>query len=206
MQALPHPCARRCGKAVVARGSDNIYLADSRVDFLRAAQPINMPLGRLLLVCSLVLGARAFVGPSARARPLPLAARRGSSDGDASTAVASVSLTASLAAAATLWSEATVAATGCGPVLLPDALERFAYIVVIGVSGASSFSRIAFGESAYTMLVGELQPGAARWADRLLLVCVAGACLAHACQVANGQQLSPDALSGIDELYCAAVR
>jgi hypothetical protein len=173
---------------------------------LRAAQPINMPLGRLLLVCSLVLGARAFVGPRARARPRPRAARRGSSDGDASTAVASVSLTASLAAAATLWSEATVAATGCGPVLLPDALERFAYIVVIGVSGASSFSRIAFGESAYTMLVGELQPGAARWAERLLLVCVAGACLALACQVANGQQLSPDALSGIDELYCAAVR
>ena len=52
-----------------------------------------MPLRRLL-VCSLVLTARAL-------RPTP------------STLARPVSLTASLASAATLWSEATVAATGC---------------------------------------------------------------------------------------------
>ena len=40
--------------------------------------------------------------------------------------------------------------------------------------------------------------------SRLSLACVAGAFLALACQVANGQQM--DALSGIDELYCAALR
>ena len=133
-----------------------------------------MPLRRLLVVCSLVLGARAL-RPAALARP--------------------VSLTASVASAATLWSEATVATTGCGPALLPDAVERFSYVAVLAYAGASGFSRIAFGAS----------PSWSRsWAERLSLACVAGAFLALACQVANGQQM--DALSGIDELYCAALR
>ena len=140
---------------------------------------------RRLLVCSLVLGARALrPTPSALARP--------------------VSLTASVASAATLWSEASVAATGCGPVLLSDAVERFSYVAVLAYAGASGFSRIAFGASAHAWVVGEPPPGAARWAERLSLACVAGAFLALACQVANGQQM--DALSGIDELYCAALR
>ena len=144
-----------------------------------------MPLRRLLVVCSLVLGARAL-------RPTP------------STLARPVSLTASVASAATLWSEATVGATGCGPALLPDAVERFSYVAVLGYAGASGFSRIAFGASAHAWLVGEPPPGVARWAERLSLACVAGACLALACQVANGRQM--DALSGIDELYCAALR
>ena len=80
-----------------------------------------MPLRRLLVVCSLVLGARAL-------RPTP------------STLARPVSLTASLASAATLWSEATVAATGCGPALLPDAVERFSYVAVLAYAGASGFS------------------------------------------------------------------
>ena len=142
-----------------------------------------MPLRRLLVVCSLVLGARAL-RPAALARP--------------------VSLTASVASAATLWSEATVAATGCGPALLPDTVERFSYVAVLAYAGASGFCRIAFGASAHAWLVGEPPPGVARWAERLSLACVAGACLALACQVAHGQQM--DALSGIDELYCAALR
>ena len=115
-----------------------------------------------------------------------------------------MSLTASVASAATLWSEATVAATGCGPALLPDAVERFSYVAVLAYAGASGFSRIAFGASAHAWLVGELPPPAARRAERLSLACVAGAFLALACQVAHGQQM--DALSGIDELYCAALR
>ena len=140
---------------------------------------------RLLVVCSLVLGARAL-------RPTP------------STLARPVSLTASVASAATLWSEASVAATGCGPALLPDAVERVAYVAVLAYAGATGFCRIAFGESAHAWLVGEPPPGVARWAERLSLACVAGACLALACQVAHGQQM--DALSGIDELYCAALR
>ena len=160
---------------------------------------------RGLLVCGLVLGARALrPAPGARPRPLPLAAQRDGSDGAASTAASSVALAASVASAATLWSEATVAATGCGPALLPDALERFSYVAVLAYAGATGFSRIAFGESAHAWLVGEPQPRASRWAERLSLACVAGACLALACQVANGQQM--DSLSGIDELYCAALR
>ena len=163
-----------------------------------------MPLKRLL-VCGLVLGARTLrPAPGARPRPLPLAARRDGSDGAASTAASAVALTASLASAATLWSEASVAATGCGPALLPDAVERFSYVAVLAYAGASGFSRIAFGESAHAWLIGEPPPGAARWAERLSLACVAGAFLALACQVAKGQQM--DALSGIDELYCAALR
>ena len=148
-----------------------------------SSELIIMSLTRLLVVCNLVLGARAL-RPAALARP--------------------VSLTASVASAATLWSEASVAATGCGPALLPDALERLSYVAVLGYAGASGFSRIAFGESAHAWLVGEPQPRAARWAERLSLACVAGAFLALACQVAHGQQM--DALSGIDELYCAALR
>ena len=140
-----------------------------------------MALSRLL-VCSLVLGARAL-RPAALARP--------------------VSLTASVASAVTLWSEASVAATGCGPALLPDAVERFSYVAVLAYAGATGFCRIAFGASAHAWLVGE-PPPAARWAERLSLACVAGAFLALACQVANGQQM--DALSGIDELYCTALR
>ena len=163
-----------------------------------------MPLKRLL-VCSLVLGARALrPAPGARPRPLPLAARRDGSDGAASTAASSVALAASIASAATLWSEASVAATGCGPALLPDAVERVAYVAVLAYAGATGFSRIAFGASAHAWLVGEPPPGVARWAERFSLACVAGAFLALACQVANGQQM--DALSGIDELYCAAIR
>ena len=115
-----------------------------------------------------------------------------------------VALTASLASAATLWSEATVAATGCGPALLPDAVERVAYVAVLAYAGASGFSRIAFGASAHAWLVGKPPPDVARWAERLSLACVAGAFLALACQVAHGQQM--DVLSGIDELYCAALR
>ena len=162
-----------------------------------------MPLKRLL-VCGLVLGARTLrPAPGARPRPLPLAARRDGSDGAASTASA-VALTASLASAATLWSEASVAATGCGPALLPDAVERFSYVAVLAYAGASGFSRIAFGDSAHAWVVGEAPPPVARWAERLSLACVAGAFLALACQVAHGQQM--DALSGIDELYCAALR
>jgi hypothetical protein len=162
-----------------------------------------MPLKRLL-VCGLVLGARTLrPAPGARPRPLPLAARRDGSDGAASTASA-VALTASLASAATLWSEASVAATGCGPALLPDAVERCSYVVVLAYAGASGFARIAFGASAHAWVIGEPPPGVARWAERLSLACVAGAVLALACQVANGQQM--DALSGIDELYCAALR
>ena len=162
-----------------------------------------MPLKRLL-VCGLVLGARTLrPAPGARPRPLPLAARRDGSDGAASTASA-VALTASLASAATLWSEASVAATGCGPALLPDAVERCSYVVVLAYAGASGFARIAFGASAHAWVIGEPPPRAARWAERLSLACVAGAFLALACQVANGQQM--DALSGIDELYCAALR
>ena len=160
---------------------------------------------RRLLVCSLVLAARALrPAPGTRPRPLPLAARRDGSDGAASTAASSVALAASVASAATLWSEATVAATGCGPALLPDAVERFSYVAVLAYAGASGFCRIAFGASAHAWVVGESPPGVARWAERLSLACVAGAFLALACQVANGQQM--DALSGIDELYCAALR
>ena len=163
-----------------------------------------MPLKRLL-VCGLVLGARTLrPAPGARPRPLPLAARRDGSDGAASTAASAVALTASVASAATLWSEASVAATGCGPALLPDAVERCSYVVVLAYAGASGFARIAFGASAHAWVVGEPPPGVARWAERLSLACVAGAVLALACQVANGQQM--DALSGIDELYCAALR
>ena len=162
-----------------------------------------MPLKRLL-VCGLVLGARTLrPAPGARPRPLPLAARRDGSDGAASTASA-VALTASLASAATLWSEASVAATGCGPALLPDAVERCSYVVVLAYAGASGFARIAFGASAHAWVIGEPPPGVARWAERLSLACVAGAFLALACQVANGQQM--DGLSGIDKLYCAALR
>ena len=138
-----------------------------------------------LLFCRLVLSARAL-------RPTP------------STLARPVSLTASLASAATLWSEASVAATGCGPALLPDAVERFSYVAVLTYAGATGFCRIAFGASAHAWLVGEPPPGVARWAERLSLACVAGAFLALACQVANGQQM--DGLSGIDELYCAALR
>ena len=158
-----------------------------------------------LLVCGLMLGARALrPAPGARLRPLPLAARRGGSDGAAASTASAVALTASVASAATLWSEASVAATGCGPALLPDAVERVSYVAVLAYAGATGFSRIAFGESAHAWLVGEPPPGAARWAERFWLACVAGAFLALACQVANGQQM--DALSGIDELYCAALR
>jgi hypothetical protein len=89
-------------------------------------------------------------------------------------------------------------------VLLPDAVERFSYVAVLAYAGASGFSRIAFGESAHALLVGKPPPGVARWAERLSLACVAGAFLALACQVANSRQM--DALSGIDELYCAALR
>ena len=83
-------------------------------------------------------------------------------------------------------------------------MERFSYVAVLAYAGATGFCRIAFGASAHAWVIGEPPPGVARWAERLSLACVAGAVLALACQVANGQQM--DGLSGIDELYCAALR
>lgn len=123
----------------------------------------------------------------------PLAAQRA--------LAATVAATASV----TIWSEVSVALSGCGPLALPDAAERAAYVAVILASGAGVFSRIVLGQAAADVLFAEAAPSL-RNAERLSLLTWPLAYATLAAQYLHGQQISPTSLSGVDELFCAALR
>ena len=164
---------------------------------------------RLLVACLLATGASGLVAPGrVRPRAAPLASSEWNGDDaepDDLLAQKATALAIGATSAVTLWSEISVAMTGCGPVMLNDAVERGSYVVVILASGAAVFSRIVLGAPASSVLLGEPAP-ILRDAERLSLVCVVGAYAALAMQILHGQQITPDSLSGVDELYCAALR
>ena len=163
---------------------------------------------RLLVACLLATGASGLVAPGRlRPRAAPLASSEWKGDDAEEDLFAQKATAVAIGAtsAVTLWSEISVAMTGCGPVMLNDAVERGSYVVVILASGAAVFSRIVLGAPASSVLLGEPAP-ILRDAERLSLVCVVGAYAALAMQILHGQQITPDSLSGVDELYCAALR
>ena len=54
-----------------------------------------------------------------------------------------------------IWSEISIALTRCGPLLLPDAIERAAYLAVFIIASGTNLSKIIFGESMTQMLLAD---------------------------------------------------
>jgi hypothetical protein len=112
-----------------------------------------------------------------------------------------------------LWSEASVAATGCGPADLGDLLERVCYQGVIVSAGSSVFCRIVTrkGLAAYLEedyfgegMLATSSVVQVRVAEVLSLLAVAGAIVALASQISHGERM--DGMSGIDRELCGALR
>lgn len=127
-----------------------------------------------------------------------------------------------LTSAGTLWSEVTVYQTGCGPLFLPDVLERVCYQAVLFVASAAWFIRIVFRQGLAEFLANQGmivinddkdESTTTRTSRVLLLVRLAEAAayLAVLCafgvlwnQMENKVQM--DGLSGIDIAACKARR
>ncbi|KAL7542702.1 hypothetical protein ACHAXR_011995 [Thalassiosira sp. AJA248-18] len=109
--------------------------------------------------------------------------------------------------------------TGCGPRLLPDAVERGCYLGVLVIAGSSVFIRIVTGGNGLAVVIGNvgmksddgsssanddnlvLQIKLVEW---LSLLAVAGAFVALGSQTINGEQM--DGLSGINEDMCREIQ
>lgn len=123
--------------------------------------------------------------------------------------VAEISIGTSLG---TLWSELTVAATGCGPLNLSDGLERLCYQGVIVFAGYVIFARIVSGMGQVELCRDYFGRGAlapttlwqVRIAEWMALSAVAGAVIALLLQMGSGGQM--DGLTGIDVEMCRALR
>lgn len=123
-----------------------------------------------------------------------------------------------VATAVTLWSEWAVYQTGCGPLSLPDIVERSSYQVVILVSGVSWFVRIVFRQSLTNFMVQQefwgtnqeddhrwnILIAAVGWAESVSYLAVVLAFLDLWQQVQNN--VAMDGLSGIDIEACNARR
>lgn len=105
------------------------------------------------------------------------------------------------ASSGVLWSEWAVYQTGCGPLNLPDFLERSCYLGVFLVSGLSVFSRIVFrqGLSAWS---DPATKRAIQTCEILAWLAVVGAVVVLGNQMINGEAM--DGLSGIDLGKCRA--
>ncbi|CAB9512911.1 expressed unknown protein [Seminavis robusta] len=130
--------------------------------------------------------------------------------------VATIMTTAAAALASSLgvfWSEASVFQTGCGPLYLPDWLERSFYLGVLAVSGISVFFRIVFPDQGG--LTGLLLPNddqneknlgplrvAIQASEAMALLAVFAAVIVLVNQSLNGEAM--DGLSGIDLDKCRA--
>ena len=68
----------------------------------------------------------------------------GHKSSEADVAFLGLSLVSLMTSACTLWSEASIFKTGCGPIYLSDLVERVSYQAVLVVSGLAWFIRIVF--------------------------------------------------------------
>ncbi len=102
---------------------------------------------------------------------------------------------------AVFWSEWEVFQTGCGPLYLPDWLERSCYLDVFVVSGLSIFLQIVFRQG-----LSSWAPKSSRQAVQVCEVmawlAVLGAVFVLVNQLLNGEAM--DGLSGIDMEKCRA--
>ena len=112
-----------------------------------------------------------------------------------------------------LWSEISIALTRCGPTLLPDAIERSAYISVFIIASGSNLSRIIFGSSMADLMVSNaggsdlsgkpLEEHMFRFMETLTFLSILGAFGLMAWQVLNGDAFADGAgMSGIDIRWC----
>ena len=161
----------------------------------------------------------------------PLVDDASSTSDSESTIFIFVGLTSIASTAGVFWSEIAVFATGCGPMTMPDWLERGCYYIVLIVSSISVFTRIVLSSlDATGTMSGEVSGGGLesilllvadgeknrendsaklgkirvllRLADTLALLAVAAAVLVLGQQNLNGESM--DGMSGIDFTKCRA--
>ena len=111
----------------------------------------------------------------------------------------------------TLWSEYSVLMTGCGPLSLPDWLERSSYLGVLVVAGLSVFVRIVSGGQSLSIIYKDNMGSSSEkynqyvsLVENLSLVVVVGAFAALGMQSIKGEQM--DGLSGINIDMCRAIQ
>lgn len=123
-----------------------------------------------------------------------------------------------ISCAGVFWSEVAVYQTGCGPLSLPDLLERGCYLGVLVVSGLSVFLRMALQQSQTDLVVlpdptstsnNESDSNTAsilrlllQSTEILAIFAVVGAVVVLGNQMVNGETM--DGLSGIDLEKCRA--
>jgi hypothetical protein len=99
------------------------------------------------------------------------------------------------------WSEWAVFQTGCGPLYLPDWLERSCYLDVLVVSGLSTFLRIVFRQGLSSWARDSWRQ-AEQACELMAWLAVLGAVIVLVNQMLNGEAM--DGLSGIDLEKCRA--
>jgi len=117
----------------------------------------------------------------------------------------------------TLWSEATIFKTGCGPIYMSDFVERVSYQAVLMVSGLAWFIRIVFRQglgdfaTEQGFLPSHDKKTKHKWSRKVLGMAETTAYLAALLAVVvlvNQMQnnVEMDGLSGIDIAACKARR
>ena len=126
------------------------------------------------------------------------------------TLVSGIADVGSVCSLCVLWSELSIATTGCGPYELPDWLERLSYEGVIVVAGAVVFNRIVTGNDLANTAKSTLRSldktsmckvRAAEWLSLLVTI---GAFGALGIQYSIGTNM--DGLSGIDVDMCRSMQ
>lgn len=105
------------------------------------------------------------------------------------------------ASSGVLWSEWTVFQTGCGPLYLPDWLERSCYLGVLFVSGLSAFLRIVYRQGLSSWVHASARR-AVQACESLAWLAIVGAVIVLLNQMLIGETI--DGLSGIDLEKCRA--
>ena len=120
-------------------------------------------------------------------------------------------LTSMLSSLITLWSEYSVLMTGCGPLSLPDWLERSSYLGVLVVAELSVFVRIVSGgQSLSSIYEDNMNRSSEKYnqyvslVENVSLLVVVGAFVALGMQSIKGEQM--DGLSGINVDMCRAIQ
>ena len=110
-------------------------------------------------------------------------------------------VTSLLASTGVFWSEWAVLQTGCGPLYLPDWLERSCYLDALFVSGLSVFLQIVYRQGLSSWTAAPMKR-AVQVCEVLAWLAIAGAVVVLVNQMLNGETM--DGLSGIDFKKCKA--
>lgn len=126
---------------------------------------------------------------------------------DADRITAASSFLFSTSTVVVLWSESSIYLSSCGPLQLPDIIERTAYWMVLLVACIFWFCRVAFQQSLVDTLQAQRKislsttsSNLVRLAEAMAFVAVLGAIVALSHQILMGAKM--DGLSGIDEELC----